>query len=159
MENMVQTIKEVVRRNKPLLLVMGVLTTMGLYNWSQKKRVFISFAIEDRKLRDIFVGQARNKYTPFDFVDMSVKSPWDSAWKTKCRERIRECDGVIALLSKKTWNAEGARWEMKCAIQEGIPIIGVHIHRDEIGAIPPELKGQKVIYWDWEEIGAFINSL
>jgi len=37
-----------------------------------KKRVFISFAIEDKNLRNMLVGQARNENSPFEFVDMSV---------------------------------------------------------------------------------------
>jgi len=90
---------------------------------------------------------------------MSVKEPWDDQWKTRCRIKIKGCDGVIALLSKKTWNAAGARWEMKCAIEEGIPIIGVHIHKDDKGAIPPELKGKKVIEWTWAGIKRFLDSL
>jgi hypothetical protein len=36
-------------------------------------RIFISFAIEDRSLRDLLVGQAKNADSPFEFVDMSVK--------------------------------------------------------------------------------------
>ncbi len=122
-------------------------------------RIFISFADEDAKYRDMLKGQARNERSPFEFVDMSVKEPWDSQWKTRCRTKIKGCDGVIALLSKKTWNADGARWEMKCAVEQGIPIIGVHIHQDDKGAIPPELKGKKVIEWTWAGIKRFLDSL
>jgi hypothetical protein len=53
------------------------------------KRIFISFAIEDANLRDFLVGQAKNNKSPFEFIDMSVKEPWDSAWKTKCRTKIK----------------------------------------------------------------------
>ncbi len=102
------------------------------------KRIFISFAIEDEWARDYLVGQK---------------------WKTQCRERVRGCDGVIALLSKKTRNADGARWEMQCAVEEGVPIIGVHIHADDKGAIPPELAGKRVIEWTWPGIDRFLNSL
>ena len=123
------------------------------------KRVFISFAIEDKWARSYLVGQARNDNSPFEFIDMSVKEPWDSSWKTRCRQKIKGCDGVIALISKKTWNASGARWEMQCAIDENIPIIGVHIKSDDKGAIPPELKGKKTIDWTWPGIKNFINSL
>src|SRR5262245_37229092 len=77
------------------------------------KRIFISFAAEDKSFRDFLVGQARNDNSPFEFVDMSVKNPWDSSWKTQCRTKIKGCDGVIALLSNKTVNAEGALWEIK----------------------------------------------
>lgn len=122
-------------------------------------RIFISFAVEDATYRDLLKGQAKNDESPFDFVDMSVKEPWDSQWKTKCRTKIKGCDGAIALLSKNTWNADGARWEMNCAVEEGIPIIGVHIHKDDKGAIPPELKGNKVIEWTWDGIKSFLDSL
>ena len=44
-----------------------------------KKRIFISFAIEDANLRDLLVGQVKNENSPFEFVDMSVKAPWDYA--------------------------------------------------------------------------------
>lgn len=37
-----------------------------------KKRVFISFAIEDKSLRDFLVGQAKNENSPFEFVDIGV---------------------------------------------------------------------------------------
>ncbi len=123
------------------------------------KRVFISFAIEDKDARTMLVGQARNANSPFEFVDMSVKAPWDNAWKTRCRARIKGCDAVIALISKKTRAADGARWEMKCAKEEGKPMLGVHIHADDKGAIPPELTGYKVIEWSWPGIASFLNKI
>lgn len=104
-------------------------------------------------------GQALNNRSPFDFVDMSVKKPWDSQWKTRCREKMKRCDGVIALLSKRTLHADGARWEMRCAIEEGIPILGVYIHKDDKGSVPPELKGRRVIEWTWDGIKRFLDSL
>ena len=45
---------------------------------------------------------AKNRKSPFAFVDMSVKDPWDSQWKTNCRTKIKGCDGMIALVSKNT---------------------------------------------------------
>ena len=126
---------------------------------ARSNRIFIAFAAEDATYRDFLKGQAKNKKSPFDFVDMSVKEPWDSKWKTNCRTKIKGCDGVVALLSKKTYNAEGAQWEMKCANEEGIPMIGVHIHKDDKGAIPAELQGKKVIVWTWDGIASFLDSL
>lgn len=123
------------------------------------KKVFISFAIEDKFARDHLVHQSEDHRAPFTFYDMSVKNPWDNSWKTSCRERIKQCDGVVALLSKKTRNADGAKWEMKCAVDEGIPIIGVHIHKDDKGQIPSELEGKKIINWTWDGINKFIDSL
>ena len=124
-----------------------------------KNRIFISFAIEDSWARDFLVGHARNEDSPFEFVDMSVKEPWDKDWKVRCRTKIKGCDGVIAMLSKKTMRAEGALWEMKCANEEGIPMIGVHIDSDDKGPIPASLIGKKVIEWTWDGIADFIDAL
>lgn len=123
------------------------------------KKVFISFAIEDKFARDHLVHQSEDHRAPFSFYDMSVKDPWDSSWKTRCRERIKQCNGVVALLSKRTKAADGAKWEMQCAVDEGIPIIGVHIHKDDKGQIPSELEGKKIINWTWDGIRSFIDSL
>lgn len=123
-----------------------------------RPRIFVSFAKEDLRCRDLLVGQARHSKTPFDFEDMSLAEPFDSNWKTQCREKISGCHGFIALLSKNTWRAAGARWEMKCAAEEGIPSIGIHIYKDAKGAKPPELKG-RVIEWQWTAIAHFVKRV
>ena len=127
---------------------------------ASKFRIFISFAIEDSKYRDFLVGQARNENSPFEFVDMSVKEPWSSEWKTKCRAKIKGCDGMIALVSSNTPAATGARWEVACAKEEGVPVLGVYIDKNNKPSIlPDEFAGVKVVEWTWANIEAFIDSL
>jgi hypothetical protein len=124
-----------------------------------KKKIFISFAIEDKKYRDFLVAQSKNKNSPFSFVDMSVKEPWEQkVWKDKCREKIRKCDGMIVLLSKNTWHSGGSRWEIKCAKEEKVSVIGMHINKKDKGAKPPELNGKKVIEWNWDNLDESINK-
>jgi hypothetical protein len=124
------------------------------------KRIFISFAIEDKHYRDFLVGQARNKKSPFEFVDMSVKEPWSNQWKTRCRTRIKGCDGVIALVSKNTLRASGQLWEVKCAKEEKVPVRGVYVTEDNRPArLPEEFDGVRVVNWTWSNISNFINSL
>jgi len=126
----------------------------------RRKKVFISFAIEDVEYRDYLVDQARKKHSPFGFIDMSVKKEWNqNEWKNRCRTKIKRCDGVIALLSKNTHKASGARWEMKCAREEGVKIIGMHIRKNNKGTIPRELKDKRVTEWKWENLEKFINDL
>ena len=123
-------------------------------------RIFVSFAIEDDFYRKGLVNQAKDERTPFEFKDMSVKEPWDESWKTRCRTKIKGCDGVIALIGPNTEKATGARWEMKCAAEEKVPMIGVHIHKDWTKRYtPPELNGYQVIDWSWDGIARFINGL
>ena len=122
------------------------------------KRVFVSFAVEDKHYRDLLKGQALNTGSPIDYTDFSVKEPWSTAWKTQCRERIRGCHGLVALLSKNSLTADGQRWEIQCAVDEGKPVLGVYIHSSEQVA-PPEMAGQRKIAWTWDGIATFINSL
>lgn len=122
------------------------------------KRIFVGFAVEDRDARDLLRGQSKLGDSPIEYTDYSVKEPWSESWKTQCRQRIRSCDGFIALLSSNTKDADGARWEIKCAVEEGIPVLGVHIHRTDTYT-PPEIAGKKVIFWTWDGIAGFINGL
>lgn len=125
-----------------------------------ERKLFVSFAIEDSKYRDFLVAQAKNEKTPFSFIDMSVKQPWnENEWKRKCRTKIKNCDGMIVLLSKKTWHSSGSRWEIKCANEEGIPVIGMHIKKNNKGAIPPELKGNRIIEWSWDNLSKSIRKI
>lgn len=142
---------------------------MGFLDWLfgtnettklRRKRVFISFAIEDIVYRDYLVKQAKKVHSPFYFIDMSVKRRWNqNEWKNRCRTKIKKCHGVIALLSNNTHKADGAKWEMRCAREEGIKIIGMHIKKNNINEIPIELKGEKVILWSWDNLEKFINKL
>lgn len=123
------------------------------------KRIFTSFAIEDVRTRDLFVGQAKHEKVPYELVDMSVKKPWDLEWKIKCRTRIKGCNGVIVLISKHLKKADGAIWEINCAKDEGIPILGVYMTGCDINDIPDELYGIKKVNWRWYDIADFVNSL
>lgn len=124
------------------------------------KRVFISFAIEDVRYRDLLVGQARNEKSPFEFVDMSVKEPWSEKWKTQCRSKIKGCDGMIAWVSKNTAKASGQLWEIQCARDEEVPVRGLYTNAgDKPASLPAELGGVRVVYWTWDNIKNFVDSL
>ncbi len=122
-------------------------------------RIFTSFAIEDKTMKDLFVGQAKHDKVPYEFVDMSVKQPWDTQWKTRCRTKIKGCDGVIALITKNLKRADGARWEINCAKEENISVLGVYMSGCTIGDACSELNGIKKINWTWSGIASFVNNL
>ena len=123
------------------------------------KRIFTSFAIEDERMRDLFVGQARRENVPYELVDMSVKEPWSDSWKTRCRTRIKGCNGVVVLITKHLKQADGAIWEIKCAKEERIPLIAVYIGEANVNDAPIELNGVKKIKWTWPGIASFVNHL
>lgn len=126
---------------------------------AKNNRVFISFAIEDANLRTLLVGQGKNEKTPFSFVDMSVKEPWDSAWKTNCRTKIKGCDGVIGIITKNTLKADGQLWELKCAYEENIPVLLIYGNDDRPANLPEPVKGRLINLWTWDNISKFMGKL
>lgn len=131
---------------------------------ASKYRIFISFAIEDETLRDFLVGQSRNAISPFEFVDMSVKEPWDEDWKKKCRTKIKGCDGVIGIVTLNTPSATGQLWELKCANEEGIPVYYIHGYSEDekrlaVDKRPAPIAGHQVHPWTWSNIKGFLDSL
>ena len=120
------------------------------------KIIFVAFAIEDVRMRDLLKGQSLHTDSPFEYVDMSVKEAYDSGWKEKVRTRIRRSDGVIALISKDTLKSSGELWEIQCAKEEGVPIIGLWIYtqdRTSVAQLP------NTVVWSWPVIEKFIDSL
>jgi hypothetical protein len=122
------------------------------------KRVFVSFAIEDKKYRDFVVGQSRNSDSPFEFVDMSVKEPWETDWKENCRTKIKGCDGMISLVSGSTQNASGQIFEIRCAYEERVPVMLMYIN-DDRPRLPELLSNRLVNKWSWDNLKSFINRL
>ena len=122
---------------------------------ADKKIVFIAFAIEDERQRDFLRGQSLNTDCPFEFVDMSVKEPYDKDWKERVRTRIRRSDGVIALISKNSINSSGQKWEISCAKEEKKKMLAIWAYSDD----RTNLTGVNTVTWTWDGIKKFIDSL
>lgn len=119
------------------------------------KVIFVAFAIEDKSQRDFLKGQSLSPRAPYEFVDMSVKEPYDSGWKTKVRTRIRRSDGVIALVSKNSLTSEGQEWEIQCAKEEGKAIRGIRAYTNDSTV----LAGVNTVPWSDANIAGFIDWL
>lgn len=125
---------------------------------ASKKTIFVAFAMKDKTQRDFLKGQSLNTASPFEFIDMSVKEPYESEWKDKVRARIRRSDGVLALVSKNTQDSTGEKWELNCAKEEGIKLRGLWAYSDD-RTKPDVLDGHRIMVWTWPNIEAYIDSL
>ncbi len=122
---------------------------------ADKKVVFIAFAIEDERQRDLFKGQSLHPRAPFEFVDMSVKEPYDKDWKDRVRTRIKRSDGVIILVSKNSLTSSGQKWEIQCTKEEKKPLRGIWAYSDD----RTDLAGVPTYTWSDKNISDFIDSL
>jgi hypothetical protein len=119
------------------------------------KTVFIAFAIEDERQRDFLKGQSLSPRAPYEFIDMSVKEPYDDGWKDKVRARILRSHGVIVLVSRNSLTSSGQRWEIECAQSEGRPIRGIWAYSDD----RTNLAGVSAYAWSDKNVSDFIDSL
>ncbi|WP_282029605.1 TIR domain-containing protein [Paracoccus marcusii] len=122
---------------------------------ADKKVIFVAFSMKDVKSRDLLKGQSLHTNSPFEYIDMSVKEPYDTGWKDRVRTRIKRSDGVIVLVSKNSLTSEGQQWEIACAKEEKKRIMGIWIYTDD----RTNIAGVNTKVWTWDNIADFINSL
>jgi hypothetical protein len=122
---------------------------------SDKKTVFVAFAIEDERQRDFLKGQTLGTRSPFEYIDMSVKEAYTSEWKSRVRTRIRRSEGLIALVSENSLTSSGQKWEIQCAQEERRPILAIWAYRDDRTQLP----SLTVNVWNWGTIATFIDGL
>jgi len=120
-----------------------------------KKVVFVAFAIEDARIRDMIKGQSLHTDSPFEYVDMSVKEAYDEEWKKKVRTRILRSDGILVIVSKNSTASTGQKWEIQCAREEGKPVKGIWAYKDDRTSI----AGVNTMVWTWENLANWIDSL
>ena len=120
-----------------------------------KKVVFVAFAIEDERQRDLLKGQSFLTNSVYEYIDMSVKEAYASEWKDKVRTRIRRSDGVVALISKNSLTSSGQKWEIDCALEEGKELLCIWAYSGD----RTKIEGLHTEAWTRDTIKNFIDNL
>src|SRR5450631_1916083 len=94
-------------------------------------RAFISFEMEDRWARNFLAQHAKDKRNDIEFVDYSVKDPFDSSWKTNCKAKIARTKGTIVMVGPTTALSEAVLWEVAETSRQGHYLFGVQINKDK----------------------------
>jgi antiphage defense system Thoeris ThsB-like protein len=116
--------------------------------------VFISFDYDhDRDLKNLLVGQSRNKDSPFFIEDHSIKAE-TKRWKDDARERIRRSDVVIVVCGLHTHQAVGVSAEIAIAREEETPF---HLLRGRREGTVRRPQGTSWFFdelhpWTWNEL-------
>jgi hypothetical protein len=129
-----------------------------------RRRAFLSFRGEDKNLVDLFRVQAKNENSDLDFIDFSLRAPFNSEnaeyIKSGIRERIRLSSVTLVCLTKSTHNSEWVDWEIRESIRLGKKVIGVRMEDDPSIKVPKAMQehGCKVVNWNHEEISKAMNE-
>lgn len=124
------------------------------------KTIFISYAAEDKGLRDKLVDQANDFNSEVEFIDMPEKDPSDTEWRDKCQRKIEESDGVLFLITKNSLNDGEQFWQVNRAKEEDKPRKGVWGNFDDKPEkLPFVFDVTKIIKWNPENIFNWIDSI
>lgn len=119
------------------------------------KTIFVAFAIEDQRQRDLLKGQSLHPKSTFEFIDMSVKEAYVKDWQDRVRTRIRRSNGVIALISRNSMSSTGQKWEIACALEEKRPILAIWAYSNDRA----QLASVYAVEWNWKTIADFIDRV
>ena len=125
-----------------------------------KSKVFISFDYDhDEILKTFLVGQAKNKDSPFDLADWSIKEHIDENWKAKARTRIKSVDVVCVICGKHMDTAAGVSAELKIAQEEGVSYFLLQGYADKTCKKPKAAKdGDKMYEWTWDNLKKLVGG-
>lgn len=122
--------------------------------------VFLSFAMEDKDLVELFRGQARNKRLDLEFRDYSIKEPFDYQWKSNCERILRMCAATICLLGRTTYKSDAVNWELNKTAELGKGLMAVRLVPPPVG-LPPALLKFKIVPvpWSFETIMSELHAV
>ena len=117
------------------------------------RNVFLSFAMEDRNLVNLFRGQAKSSRSDLVFRDYSVKEPFERAWKTNAGRLIEMCSATICLVGPSTWRSDAVDWEIRKSAELGKRLLAVNL-KPGIKRRPAALKelGVPTVPWNADAI-------
>lgn len=125
-----------------------------------RRRVFISFHMEDEAQVELLRQQAKDERYDIEFTDYSIKEPFDEKWKTRATERIRQSSVFVVMIGSETYKREAVVWEINKAYELGKKVVGVRIYKDKNHQIPEPLlrNGAKIIDWSLKDIAAELKE-
>ncbi len=121
---------------------------------AEKKRVFLSFAAEDKEQVNGLRLLKDNPNFELDFYDESVLVAVDSKdsdyIKRVIREKIRRCSVTVCLIGTTTYKSRWVDWELRTSEEEKNRIIVMALKGIESAVLPQFVKERKLTFYPWD---------
>jgi len=118
-----------------------------------RRSVFISFASEDLSEVNLLRGQAKNENSSVEFVDRSLREPFDSANREYIqrgiRERIRASSVTVVYVSSNAAQSQWVDWEIRESVRLGKGVVAVFKGDTPPSRVPIAIAELKVPMVPW----------
>lgn len=125
----------------------------------ERKKIFVSYAQEEKQLLDTFIEQSKKEDISYELVYLKDKDPLSVEWRELCKSEISKCRGVVFLISKYLRISEGAFWEMKYSHELNKPMISVFVGDAGIRDKPRDLTGVTAMVMSWPRLNEFVEKV
>lgn len=126
-----------------------------------RRNLFISFAAEDINEVNLLRGQAKNENSDIDFVDRSVRVPYDSNRadyiKQRISERIRQSSMTVVLLTSESANSQWVNWEIERSLELGKKVVAFHTGDKRPAQLPRAVKDNAIKVVSWSNLPAEVK--
>jgi len=129
----------------------------------EKAKVYISFDYDnDRSLKDLLVGQAKNEDSPFEISDWSLKEAApEEDWEERAEEKIKKVDILCVIAGEKTYKANGVLKEI--AIVDNLNSENYNIKKFQLIGYSykecPYIEGAgRKISWTWNNLKNYFKK-
>lgn len=116
-----------------------------------KTRVFVSFDFDnDKNLKELIVGQAKNPDSPFEIADWSMKEAApERNWEVEAEDRIKRSDRVLVLTGLRTYAAPGVLKEVAMARKHSKTIFQIKPQGTQPNPVP---NAGNLYDWTWDNL-------
>ncbi len=122
----------------------------------ERRNTFLSFDYDDIDDVNLLRAHAKNDKSEIEFIDRSVREPFDSERKEylrqKITERIKQCSQTIVYVSDKTHNSDWVNWEVEKSLELGKKVIAVYKGDTKPKALPDAILNNKIKVVAWKNL-------
>lgn len=129
-----------------------------------KKRVFLSFKMEDRPQVQGLRLLATNPSFDVKFYDESVrvaiKSEHAAYVRRKILEKINRTSVTVCLISTETHKSDWVQWELEKSLEKGNTIIAMALKGVDRATLPSLIRDRKLTFHPWgiDRLARLINK-
>jgi len=117
------------------------------------KKVFVSFDFHnDSGIKTFVMGQAKLSTSPFWGADWSMKEAApEKSWEEEAERRIKQCDIVLVMVGKHTYNASGVLKEVDFARKHNVQVAQIIAYSSLVNPTPVPNAG-RLYRWSWPNL-------